>query len=146
VTLTYVKNYSGQLLLPIPDLDWTIDRHWQLSAVVPSRISLKYKLSPSQMLGLTTGYTANIYGLATGKAQQYLSWQQYSGGLIYDLTLSKRWNINLVAGHSFLQRLETFDRRDKASLNNFSELSNRRPIYSDRQTSFIFQAVITCKL
>jgi hypothetical protein len=143
VTLTYVNSYSGQLLLPIPDLDWTINRRLQLSAVVPSRISLKYKFTANQSLGLTTGYMATTYGMADGKSKQYLSWQQFSGGLIYDLKLSGRWNINLVAGHSFMQRLETFDQQEKASFDNFSELNNRKPIYSDRQTSFVFQAIIS---
>jgi hypothetical protein len=44
-----------------------------------------------------------------------------------------------------MQRLETFDQREKASLDNFSELNKRKPIYSDRQTSLVFQAVITCQ-
>ena len=143
VTLTYVNSYSGQLLIPVPDFDWTINHHLQLTAVVPSRISLKYKLTANQSLGLTSGYAATTYGLADGKSKQYLSWQQYSGGLIYDLKLSGRWNINLVAGHSFMQRLETFDQQEKASFDNFSELNKRKPIYSDRQTSFVFQAIIT---
>jgi Domain of unknown function (DUF6268) len=143
VTLTYVNSYSGQLLIPVPDLDWTINRHLQLTAVVPSRISLKYKLTANQSLGLTSGYTASTYGLTDGKSKEYLSWQQYSGGLIYDLKLGGRWNINLVAGHSFLQRLETFDQSEKASFDNFSELNKRKPVYSNRQTSFVFQAVVT---
>jgi len=148
VTMTYVNNYSGQLIIPVPDIDWTINKKWQLTAIVPSRVSLKYKIAPNQSFGLTTGYVASVYGLTQNKEmpnRQYLSWQQFSGGLIYDVTLSKRWNFNLVAGHSFMQRLETFDQATKASFNNFSELSNRKPIYSDRQTSFIFQAGINYK-
>ena len=146
MTLTYVNSYSGQLLIPIPDIDWTINSHLQLTAVVPSRVSLKYKLTPNQSIGITNGYTTSTYGFTNGKSpqdKQYLSWQQYNGGLIYDLTLSKRWNINLVAGHSFMQRFETFDQREKASFDNFSELNNRKPIYSNRQTSFVFQGTVT---
>ncbi len=40
---------------------------------------------------------------------------------------------------------ESAFRGQKASLDNFSELSNRKAIYSDRQTSLVFQAVINYK-
>lgn len=145
VTLTYINNYSGRFLLPIPDIDWTINKHLTLSAIVPSRISLKYKLSPAQSIGLTSGYVGNIYSLNNGKTKQYLSWQQYSAGIIYDRSISKRWSFNLIAGHSFMQRLETFDQGAKASLDNFSELSGRKANYSEQQTSFIFQGGISYK-
>jgi hypothetical protein len=148
VTLVYVNNYSGKYLLPVPDIEWTINKKWQFSAVVPSRITIKYKLTPNQSLGLTTGYASNVYAInkiGQQSVKQYLSWQQYSGGLLYEVTLSKRWNFNVMAGHSFSQKLETFDQSQKASLDNFSFLSNRKPIYSDHQTSFIAQATINYK-
>jgi hypothetical protein len=44
-----------------------------------------------------------------------------------------------------MRRLETFDQQEKTSFDNFSELNKHKPIYSDRQTSFVFQAIITCQ-
>ena len=146
VTLTYISNYSGKFLIPLPDVEWAINSKWSLSALVPARVSLKYKLSPVQSLGITGGYTGGMYRLnPSGQNQQsqYLNLQQYSGGLIYDLKLGERWKLNLIAGHSFEQRLETFNMDQKVSFDNFGKLNSRKANVSYRQNSFVLQAGIS---
>jgi hypothetical protein len=146
VTLTYISNYSGKFLIPLPDVEWAINSRWSLSALVPARVSLKYKLSPVQSLGITGGYVGGMYRLTpTGKNQQdqYLNLQQYNGGLIYELKLGQRWKLNLIAGHTFEQRLETFNMDQKVSFDNFGKLNDRVPNVSYRQNSFVFQAGVS---
>lgn len=142
VTLTYINNYSGKFLLPLPDIEWAINSRLSLSALVPARVSLKYKLSAAQSLGITSGYMGGLYRVNTNGQSQYLSLQQYSGGLIYDLRLGKRWKLNLIAGHTFEQRLETFNMDQKVSFDNFGQLNNRKSNVSYRENSFVFQAGI----
>lgn len=142
VTFTYISNYSGKFLLPLPDIEWTINDKLSLSALLPARVSLKYKLTPTQSLGITGGFMGGMYRLNTQEQKQYLSLQQYSGGLIYGLKLGQRWKLNLIGGHTFQQRLETFNMDQKVSFNNFGKLNDRKPNVSYRENSFIFQAGI----
>jgi hypothetical protein len=143
VTLTYISDYTGKYLIPIPDIDWTISNKLSLSAIVPARISLKYKLSPKNSLGITGGYQGNVFRLTADDKQQYLQLQQYSAGLIYDLKLGQRFKFNLIAGHTFVQKLETFDMDQKVPFDGFSKLHDRRSNVSYQQNSFLFQAGIS---
>jgi hypothetical protein len=143
VTLTYISNYSGKFLLPLPDIEWAINSKWSLSALVPARISLKYKLSPIQHIGITGGFMGGMYRVtpnAKDPQDQYLNLQQYSGGLIYDLMLGQRWKLTLIGGHTFEQRLETFNMDQKVSFDNFGKLNDRKANVSYRENSFVFQA------
>ncbi len=140
ITMTYVRNYAGEYLLPLPDIDWTINKRLSLTAILPARASLRYKLTEAQSLGLTASIGGGMYRLnEAGKEQQYLHLRQSSGGLIYDLKLGQRWKLNLVAGHTFTQRLETFNLDQKVSFNGFSKLNDRKANVSYQQNSFIFQ-------
>jgi Domain of unknown function (DUF6268) len=146
VTLTYISNYSGKFLLPLPDIEWAINSKLSLSALVPARISLKYKLSPAQSLGITGGFMGGMYRVtpnAKKQQDQYLNLQQYSGGLIYDLKFTQRWKLTLIGGHTFEQRLETFNMDQKVSFDNFGKLNDRKPNVSYRENSFVFQAGIS---
>jgi hypothetical protein len=78
-----------------------------------------------------------------GKEQQYLHLRQTSAGLIYDLKIGKRWKLNLVAGHTLTQRLETFNMDQKVSFNGFGKLDDRISNVSYQQNSFIFQTGIS---
>lgn len=139
VTFTYVSNYSGQYLLPLPDIDWTINKRLRLTGIIPARISLMYKLTEAQSLGLTASMSGSMYRLNEGKQPQYLHLRQNSAGLSYDLRLGQRWKLNLIAGHTFMQRLETFNMDQKVSFNGFSKLNDRVANVSYRENSFIFQ-------
>jgi hypothetical protein len=143
VTLTYISNYSGKFLIPLPDIDWTISKKLSLSAVLPARASLKYKLTEAQSLGITSGYAGGMYRLNATQNPQYLHLQQYSGGLLYDVKLGHQWKLNLIAGHTFMQRLETFDMNQKVSFDNFGKLNDRTPTVSYRQNAFVFQGSIS---
>jgi len=139
ITLTYVSNYSGRFLLPIPDIDWTISPKWSLTGVVPARASLKYALSRTQSLGATVGFTGSMYRLNDGERGQYLHFRQNSGGLLYERRLGQRWKFTLLAGHTFMQRLGTFNIGQKVSFDRFDKLNDRVPNVSYRQNSFVFQ-------
>ena len=139
ITLAYISNYSGKFLLPIPDIDWTISNKLSLNGVIPARASLKYKLSEIQSLGITASLSGSMYRLNEDAKDQYLHLQQNSAGLIYDLKLSQRWKLNLIAGHTFLQKLETFNMDQKVPFDGFTKLSDRVANISYRQNSFIFQ-------
>ena len=143
VTLAYTNNYSGRYLLPIPDIDWTISKKLSLTGILPARVSLKYKISEAQSLGLTASIGGTMYRLNENHQAQYLHLRQNSVGLIYDRTLARRWKLSLIAGHTFMQRLETFNIDQKVSLNRFSKLNDRIPNISYRQNSFIFQGGIS---
>ena len=143
VTLAYISNYSGKFLLPIPDIDWTISNKLSLTGVIPARASLKYKLSEMQSLGITASLNGSMYRLNDEAKDQYLHLQQNSAGLIYDLKLSQRWKLNLVAGHTFSQRLETFNINQKVPFDGFTKLNDRVSNISYRQNSFIFQSGIS---
>jgi hypothetical protein len=143
VTLTYSSNYSGTYLLPIPDIDWTINKKLSLTGVLPARISLNYKISQAQSLGLTASVGGSMYRLNETGKEQYLQLQQSSGGFMYDLKLNRRWKINLIAGHTFTQRLETFNMDQKVGLNGFGKLNDRIANISYRENSFIFQGGIS---
>lgn len=143
VTLVYLRNYSGEYLLPVPDIEWTINDRWSLAVVLPARASLKYKLDKAQSLGITNSFTGGTWRLNNEVGKQYLQLQQVSAGVLYECTLAKRWNLNLIAGHTLLQRLETFDVDQKISLDNFGKLGNRVHLVSYRQNSFTFQGSIS---
>jgi hypothetical protein len=143
VTLAYISNYSGKFLLPIPDIDWTISNKLSLTGVIPARASLKYKLSEIQSLGITGALNSSMYRLNADAKDQYINLQQNSAGLIYDLKLSRRWKLNLIAGHTFSQRLETFNMDQKVSFDGFTKLNDRVANISYRQNSFIFQGGIS---
>jgi hypothetical protein len=144
VTVTYVSSYAGQYVLPLPDIDWTISKKLNFTALLPSRASLKYKLSQAQSLGATFSIGGSMYRLnEEGKEQQYLHLRQTSAGLIYDLKIGKRWKLNLVAGHTLTQRLETFNMDQKVSFNGFGKRDDRISNVSYQQNSFIFQTGIS---
>ncbi|SEV96235.1 hypothetical protein SAMN05428988_0825 [Chitinophaga sp. YR573] len=143
VTVTYVSNYAGQYLLPLPDVDWTISKKLNFTALLPARASLKYKLSQAQSLGVTLSIGGSMYRLNEEGKEQYLHLRQSSAGLIYDLKMGNRWKLNLVAGHTFMQRLETFNMDQKVSFNGFGKLNDRISNVSYQQNSFIFQTGIS---
>jgi hypothetical protein len=143
VTFAYTDNYSGKYFLPIPDIDWTINNRWTLTAVLPVRASLKYRLSNSQSFGLTAGFDGSMYRLNTSDQPQYLHLRQNNAGFIYDLKLSQRWKWTVVAGHTFMQRLETFNLDQKVPFDGFTKLNDRVANISYRQNSFIFQGGIS---
>lgn len=143
ITLAYISNYSGKFLLPIPDIDWTISSKLNLTGIIPARASLKYKLSKIQSLGITASLNGSMYRLNEGAKDQYIHLRQNSAGLIYDLKLSQRWKLNLIAGHTFLQRLETFNMDQKVPFDGFTKLNDRIANISYRQNSFIFQGGIS---
>ena len=143
VTLTYSSNYSGTFLIPIPDIDWAISKKLSLTGVLPARISLNYKISQAQSLGLTASVGGSMYRLNESGKKQYLQLQQSSGGLLYDLKFNRRWKLNLIAGHTFTQRLETFNMDQKVGLNRFGEINDRIPNISYRKNSLIFQGGIS---
>ncbi|MCS3734028.1 DUF6268 family outer membrane beta-barrel protein [Mucilaginibacter dorajii] len=139
ITLAYISNYSGKFLLPIPDIDWTISNKLSFTGVIPARASLKYRLSEIQSLGITGSLNSSMYRLNEGAKDQYIHLQQNSAGLIYDLKLTKRWKLNLIAGHTFSQKLETFNMDQKVPFDGFAKLNDRVANISYRQNSFIFQ-------
>jgi hypothetical protein len=143
ITLAYMSNYSGKFLIPLPDIDWTISNKLSLTGIIPARASLKYKLSEIQSLGITASLGGSMYRLNEGARDQYIHLQQNSTGLIYDLKLSQRWKLNLIAGHTFSQRLETFNLDQKVPFDGFTKLNNRVSNISYRQNSFIFQGGIS---
>ena len=140
ITLAYTSNYSGKFLLPIPDIDWTINNKLSLTGIIPARASLKYKLSKIQSLGITASLNGSMYRLNGDANDQYIHLQQNSAGLIYDLKLSKRWKLNLIGGHTFSQKLETFNIDQKVPFDGFTKLNDRIANISYQQNSFIFQA------
>jgi hypothetical protein len=142
VTLTYSHNYSGSFLLPLPDIDWTISKRLSLAGILPARVSLRYKINTTQSLGITTSVNGVMYRLHQEKQAQYVHLRQNSGGLIYDLTFGRRWKLNLIAGHTFMQKLETFNIDQSVSLNKFGKLNDRISNVSYQQNSFIFQGGI----
>lgn len=143
ITLAYSSSYSGKFLLPIPDIDWTISNKLNLTGIIPARASLKYKLSAIQSLGITMSLSSSMYRLNEDAKDQYIHLQQNSAGLIYDLKLSKLWRLNLIAAHTFSQKLETFNMDQKVPFEGFSKLNDRVANISYHQNSFIFQGGIS---
>lgn len=143
ITLTYTSNYSGTFLLPIPDIEWAISKKLNLTGILPSRISLKYKLSQARSLGITASFGGSMYRLNEGLKPQYLQLQQNSAGFIYDLKLNQRWRMNLISGYTFTQKLETFNMDQKVGLNSFGKLNDRIPNISYRSNSILFQGGIS---
>ncbi|MEO3406954.1 DUF6268 family outer membrane beta-barrel protein [Mucilaginibacter sp. CAU 1740] len=139
VTLAYMSNYTGKFILPLPDIDWAISDKLSFAGIIPARASLKYKLSASQSFGVTASLNGSMYRLNEGATDQYIHLRQSSGGLIYDLKLARRWKLNLIAGRTFSQRLETFNLDQKVSFNGFTKLNDRIANISYRQNSFLFQ-------
>lgn len=142
VTLTYISNYSGKFLLPIPDIDWTISNKWSFTAIIPARATLRYKLTEAQSLGITGGLDGSMYRLNEDQQPQYLHLRQNSAGLIYEVKLDKRWKLSMIAGHTFMQKLETFNMDQKVPFDGFNKLNDRVANVSYRQNSFIFQGGI----
>jgi hypothetical protein len=143
ITLAYISNYTGEFLLPLPDIDWAISNKLSLAGVVPARLSLKYKLSETQSLGITGSLNSTLYRLNDAAKDQYINLQQNNVGLIYDIRLSQRWKLNLIGGHTFMQRLETFNMDQKVPFDGFTKLNNRVSNISYRQNSFVFQGGIS---
>jgi hypothetical protein len=139
ITLIYTSNYSGKFLLPLPDIDWTISNRLSLMGIIPARASLNYKLSEIHSLGITASLNGSMYRLNEDGKGQYIHLRQNSAGLIYDLKISQRWKLNIIAGHTFSQRLETFNMDQKVPFDGFSKLNDRIANIFYRQNSFIFQ-------
>jgi len=142
ITLTYISNYSGKFLLPIPDVDWMIDNKWSFTAIIPARATLRYKLTEAQSLGITGGLDGSMYRLNEDQQSQYLHLRQNSAGLIYEVKLDKRWKLSMVAGHTFMQKLQIFNMDQKVPFDGFNKLNDRVANVSYRQNSFIFQGGI----
>jgi len=83
-----------------------------------------------------------MYRLSDDAKDQYIHLRQNSAGLIYDLKLTARWKFNMIAGHTFSQRLETFDLDQKVPFDGFNKLNDRVANIFYRQNSFIFQCGI----
>jgi hypothetical protein len=143
VTLVYNKTYSGQYLIPIPDIEWKINDKWNLSAALPIRTSLKYKLTSAQSLGATFGLNAGEYRLNNEDRRKYVQFQQMSGGLIYDLKLFQNWKLNLICAYALMQKLQSFDNDQKITLDDFGGLSKRKTIYSNQTKSIVVQGGIS---
>jgi hypothetical protein len=126
VTIVYSKAYSGNTLIPLPDIDWTISKKWRLEGLLPFRTSLKYKLNETQTLALTQGFNTIAYRLndPTGMGK-YLQLQQVTGGLMYEHTFSRRWSLHLMGGYAFSSKLEAFDNGQTIRFNDFGALSRR---------------------
>jgi hypothetical protein len=143
VTLTYISNYSGKFVLPLPDIDWAISKKWTFTAYVPVRASLKYALDRRQSIGATTGYMGGMYRLNDGLGDQYLNLQQYTAGLLYDLKLGSRWKVNLIAGHTLMQKLQTFNMDQTVPFEGLGKLNDRKANVSYEQQSFVLQVGIS---
>lgn len=144
VTLAYTKGYSGTFLLPIPDIDWTISKRLTLTAILPVRASLKYKLSEVHSLGATTWLAGNnMYRLNEPEREQYIHLQQTNAGIIYDAMLGQRWKLSITAGYTITQKLQTFDTDQKISFNSFADLNRRSTNVSYEQKSFVVQTGIS---
>jgi len=143
ITMLYTRNYSGNFLLPLPDIDWSISKRLSLTGIIPARASLKYQLSDMQSLGVTASFNGSMFRLNEDTRNQYIHLRQNNAGFIYDVKLSQQWKFNLVAGHTFLQRLETFNMDQKVAFDGFNKLSNRISNISYLQNSFIFQGGIS---
>ncbi|GGH59919.1 hypothetical protein HNQ91_000738 [Filimonas zeae] len=144
VTITYIHNFAGQYLLPLPDFDWSIGKRLNFSGILPARTTFKYKFTPTTSLGITASLGGgSMYRLFQPGNAQYIHLRQSSAGIIYDQQIAKRWKLNLVAGRTLSQRLETFNMDQKISLNKFNELDKRVPNISYQQNSFLFQGSIS---
>jgi hypothetical protein len=144
VTLAYTKGYSGTFLLPIPDIDWTINQHLILTAILPVRATLKYKLSEVHSLGVTAWLAGNnMYRLNEAEKEQYIHLQQTNAGIIYDARLGQRWKFSLTAGYTLMQKLQTFDMDQKISFNRFADLNHRNANISYQEKSFVVQTGIS---
>lgn len=143
ITLTYISNYSGKFLLPIPDIDWTINNKWSFTGVIPARATLRYKLTEAQSVGFTGALDGSMYHLNEGLQAQYLHLRQNSAGLIYEVKPDKRWKLSMIAGHTFMQKLETFNIDQKVPFDGLNKLNDRIANIAYRQNSFIFQGGIS---
>ena len=83
-----------------------------------------------------------MYRLNSDQQPQYVHLRQNSAGLIYEVKPGKRWKLSMVAGHTFMQKLETFNMDQKVPFDGFNKLNDRVANVSYRQNSFIFQGGI----
>ena len=144
VTLAYTKGYSGTFLIPVPDIDWTINKRLTFTAILPARASLKYKLSEVQSLGATAWLAGNnMYRLNEPEKEQYIHLQQTNAGIIYDAQLGQRWKFSLIAGYTITQKLQTFNTDQKISFNSFADLNRRSANVSYQQKSVVVQTGIS---
>ncbi|SKC83395.1 DUF6268 family outer membrane beta-barrel protein [Ohtaekwangia koreensis] len=144
ITPTYTKGYSGTFLLPIIDIDWTINKRLTLTAILPARATLKYKVSEIHSLGATVWIGGNnMYRLNEAEKEQYIHLRQNNAGLLYEAKLGQRWKLNLTAGYTLMQKLETFDIDQKISLNKFNDLNHRRTNVAYHEKSFVVQTGIS---
>lgn len=144
VSLVYTKGYSGTFLIPVPDIDWTINKRLVFTAILPARASLKYKLSDAHSLGATAWLAGNnMYRLNEQEREQYIHLQQTNAGIIYDVVLGQRWKLSVVAGYTFMQKLQTFDMDQKIGFNKFTDLNKRDTNISYEQKSIIVQTGIS---
>lgn len=143
VTLVYNKTYSGTYLIPIPDIEWAINDRWNLSAALPIRTTLRYKINSSQSIGATFGLNAGEYRLNGEQKGKYVQFQQMSQGLIYDLKLWNNWKLNIIGAYTLMQKLQSFDNDQKISLDDFGGLKNRKTNYSNQSKSLVVQGGIS---
>lgn len=144
ITPTYSKSYSGTFLLPIIDIDWTINKRLTFTAILPARATLKYKLSEAHAVGTTVWLGGNnMYRLNEAEKEQYIHLRQTSAGLLYEAKLGQRWKLNIIAGYTLMQKLETFDIDQKISLNKFNDINHRRTNVAYHEKSFVVQTGIS---
>ena len=144
IAATYVKGYSGTYLLPVIDIDWTINKRLSLTAILPARTTLKYKLSEKHALGATLWINGSMYRLNDeAEKEQYIHLRQTCAGLLYEAKLGQRWKLNLVAGYTLVQKLETFDIDQKIALNKFADLNRRTANVSYIEKSFVVQGGVS---
>jgi len=141
LTLAYVNTYCGQFLLPIPDFTWKITDKWTFNGILPLRTSLKYAFTKKQSLGVTMGLNTGMYRLNDEIGEkQYLQLLQYTAGFIYDGMISRHWKFNIIAGHTIVQQLQTFDNSQKLPVDDFAGFNDRVSNVSYKQNSLVLQA------
>lgn len=146
VTLLYSHAYSGNVLIPLPDIDWTISKKWELEGFLPFRTSLKYKLNKTETLALTQGFYTTAYRLNDPSGiGKYLELQQISTGLMYEHTFNRRWSTHLIAGYAVSSKLRTFDNNQTVGFDNFGALNKRVAEVSYNQGAFLGQVGVSFK-
>jgi len=100
----YINNeFFGVFVMPLVGIDWKIDAGNNLFGILPGNLTYEHKINSRFYYGVNFRAITNSYS----KDKGYQRVNENQLGFFLDTYLSKKFVINIEAGHSFYRKLES---------------------------------------
>lgn len=122
--LAYTPDFGEPLPLPFLYIDWKISSNLNANGIIPTNISLVYKLNPSIDLGVSLKVDGNRYHGDPDRYGVDNPLMKYSEGTVsplIQLHLTKWFHLNVEGGFAFYRNFEFFNGDEKVQSNDLKQ-------------------------